>query len=704
MRLRPHLNFTVTILTAFSLVFVAAVAMVVVGFRDAGSRAAQETAERHLAAAAAATAASTRGLIHPLLGHAAVLARMPAEAGAALEPALGALIAETPVLAVSVVLPDGALHQVLRLAALPEGAAPAPRPTGAVFAMRRVPAEAATPESWTFLDAQGGPRGRALAPRGAGDARGLSWVLQAREPGVHVSTLYDLPLLGRPGLTVSHGLAGGGAVGLDLALADLGGFLAAHKVSPNAITVLFTEDGILLGHQDPQHAVQPASQGGRTSWTTLAASGDPAMRALWSAYAEARLAPGGMHMLPIGGVDHMVHLAAVEDFVAPRVLAGVLAPLSDFTAGIDRGIRNGTLLALGALAMGLVGLGVVSWRVAHPLGMLAREAEAIRRLDLAQPLQLQSRITEVERLAEAMGGMKAALRLFSVYVPRDLVRKLMAEGAEAELGGERRRLTVMFSDVQGFTSIAERMDPEELMRVTSSYFQELTDDLLEQHATIDKYIGDAVMAIWNAPKRDLAHALHGCRAALRARLLTQRLEEEFAARGWPRLHTRFGLHTGEAVVGNVGSSDRMAYTAIGSMVNLASRLEGMNKMYGTQILVSEQTRLGAGSGFVFRPVDLVLAKGTQDPVEVHELVGLSVAADPKDAPLLADPALVARLPAWGEAIRRWRAGQFDAAAAALREAGDPAKDPLVAAYAARLARYPGGRPDDWSPVTRLDSK
>ncbi|WP_198368540.1 adenylate/guanylate cyclase domain-containing protein, partial [Roseomonas rosulenta] len=338
------------------------------------------------------------------------------------------------------------------------------------------------------------------------------------------------------------------------------------------------------------------------------------------------------------------------------------------------------------------------------LRRLGREAEAIRRLDLAAPLAPPGGTAEVAALGETMGAMKSALRLFSVYVPRDLVRKLMAEGAEAELGGERRRLTVMFSDVQGFTSIAEHMDPEELMRITSAYFQSLTDDLLEHHATIDKYIGDAVMAIWNAPKRDLAHALHGCRAALHARALTLRLEEEFAARGWPRLHTRFGIHTGDAVVGNVGSSDRMAYTAIGSMVNLASRLEGMNKMYGTQILVSEATRIGAGSGFVFRPVDLVLAKGTQDPVEVHELVGLSVAADAKDAPLVADRGLVVRLPAWGEAIRRFRAGQFAAARAALREAGDPAQDPLVAAYAARLTRFPEEPPTGWSPVTRLDSK
>lgn len=361
-------------------------------------------------------------------------------------------------------------------------------------------------------------------------------------------------------------------------------------------------------------------------------------------------------------------------------------------------------LALAGVAAGIGGAAFLALRLGSALRGLTREAEAIRRLDLDASAPVPGGAAEVNALGEALSGTKSALRLFSVYVPRDLVRKLMAEGAEAKLGGERRRLTVMFSDVQGFTTIAERMDPEELMHITSTYFQALTDDLLDHHATIDKYIGDAVMALWNAPKRDLAHAMHGCHAALHARHLTLRLEAEFAARGWPRLHTRFGLHSGEAVVGNVGSSDRMAYTAIGSMVNIASRLEGMNKMYGTQILVSEQTRLGAGNAFVFRPVDVVLAKGAQDPLEVHELVGLAVAPDAKDAPLLADPGLVARLPAWREAIRLYRAGQFDRAGEALREAGDPAKDPLIAAYAARLARFPDGPPEGWSPVTRLDSK
>jgi adenylate cyclase len=361
-------------------------------------------------------------------------------------------------------------------------------------------------------------------------------------------------------------------------------------------------------------------------------------------------------------------------------------------------------LACMALVLGMAGAWWLARRIGGAIDALARDAERVRRLDLDAPPPQTGAAAETRALGTAMEGMKSALRLFSVYVPHDLVRKLVAEGAEAKLGGERRRLTVMFSDVQGFTSIAERMDPEELMRITSTYFEAMTDDLLQHHATIDKYIGDAVMAIWNAPKRDLAHAMHACRAVLHARHLSRRLEEEFAARGWPRLYTRFGVHSGDAVVGNVGSSDRMAYTAIGSMVNIASRLEGMNKMYGTQILISEQTRIGAGSGFVFRPVDLVLAKGAQDPLEVHELVGLSVAGDEKERALLADPAQVARLPAWAEAIRAYRAGQFERAGAALRDAGDPAADPLVAAYIARIAQHPHGPPRDWSPVTRLESK
>jgi adenylate cyclase len=363
-------------------------------------------------------------------------------------------------------------------------------------------------------------------------------------------------------------------------------------------------------------------------------------------------------------------------------------------------LSEGTTWAFFALLLGLAGISTLAWRISRPLSQLAREADAIARLDLAAPIQVRSHITEIARLASTMDGMKSALRVFGAYVPRSLVAKLMAEGDAAKLGGTRRSISVMFSDIEGFTTLAEDLPPEELMQIASAYFEDLTAELLRCQATIDKYIGDAVMALWNAPQDDLSHASNACEAALRARLLTERLCERFAARGWPRLHTRFGVHTGDAIVGNVGSSDRMSYTAIGSMVNLASRLEGMNKAYGTQILISEATRRAAGHVFVSRPVDLVLVKGSAQPVELHELLGYLIVDRPEDTPLVAHPRLVAGLAAWQRMINAYRAGQFDTASAALADADLPPDDHLGCLYAERISALCAGAPKDWTPVTR----
>ncbi len=421
---------------------------------------------------------------------------------------------------------------------------------------------------------------------------------------------------------------------------------------------------------------------------------------MWEQYAQGRLRPGETGRL--GAL--LVRLEAVGGLAAPRLVVAVAAPVADFTGPVADAVAAGTRIALLALLAGLVAIGLLAWRIARPLDALAREAEAIRRLELDGPVPVRSRIAEVARLASAVDGMKSALRVFGAYVPRHLVGRLMEEGSAARIGGERREVTVMFSDVEGFTALAEALEPEELTRIASAYFEEVTTELLACNATIDKYIGDAVMALWNAPQDDASHAKNACLAALRARDLTERLCERFAARGWPRLRTRFGVHTGVAVLGNVGSSDRMNYTAIGGMVNFASRLEGMNKAYGTQILVSESTRRAAGAAFVTRPVDLVLAKGARQEAEVHELLGLSVAADFPSRRLLADAAAVARLPAWGRLVALYRAGRFAEAAALLPEAAPPG-DALAALYAARLAGLRAAAPGPgWSPVLRHATK
>ncbi len=709
-RPRPfRISLTVTILTAFALLFTLAVGAVVWGYRDAGARAAVATADRSLAQAAELAAASTRALVRPVLALSTVVAEFAPLATAA-DPdardtaALLALLAVEPAVQVaSVALADGALRQVARAADLAAEAAP-PVPPGGAFALRDIPA-AGGEERWSFLDDRQRVLARVARPARDLDPRLAPWFLQARDDGVHVSTLYDLPLIGRPGLSVSRRIPGTGAVfGLDITLDRLAAFLAELRVSPGGVLFLFTEDGILLAH--PRAALAaPSVAEGRTRWTTLAAAEDPLLRQVWRDYATGRLPPGRAMLLAGLHAPMLVRLTAVADLADPRLLVAVAAPLADFTAPVDQAMRDGTALAVAALLLGLAAIGAVAWRISRPLGALTREAEAIQRLELAGAVPVRSHITEVTALAGAMDGMKSAIRVFGAYVPRNLVSRLMAEEAAARIGGQQRAITVMFSDVEGFTTLAEGIAPEELMRIASAYFEELTTELLGCHATIDKYIGDAVMALWNAPQDDRSHAWNACRAALQARRLTNDLCDRFAARGWPRLRTRFGVHTGEAVVGNIGSSDRMSYTAIGSMVNLASRLEGMNKAYGTQILISEATRAAAGPGFVTRPVDLVLPKGARQPIALHELLGFAVVDRLADAPLRPDPAMAARLPAWRRMVGAYRAGHFEAAATALAEAGDPSTDTLAAVYAERLARLRAdGTPEGWSPVLRFTTK
>jgi adenylate cyclase len=708
---RLSLSFTVTLLSAFALVFALGTGAVVMVFRAAGQEAAILTAEAALAQAAKLVAARSQALFAPVLASATLLPDVapltapfpdddPAQRGD-VTALLDLLALEPAVQGISVGLADGTLRQVLRSAAL-AAHLPAP-PPGSVTALRQADAAG---DHWTFLDARRAVLERALRPAGGTDPRFLPWYRQASADGaVQVAPLGDLPLFGRPGLSISKAIPGGaGVLALDVTLERLSAFLATQRVSANATLFLFDAEGMLLAHQDPARAVVALGEG-RTGWLALSGARDPLLRAFWEAYAQGALRPGEDARLTLGEAALLLRIEPVADIAGTPLLAVVAAPVSDFTGPVLASLRRGTAWAIGALLLGLGGIGLLAWRVAIPLGRLTREAEAIRRFDLDSPIEILSHITEVQRLGGAMAAMKSALGNFAAYVPRDLVRQLVGAGEAARLGGDRRPLTVMFSDVQGFTDLAEPLEPEEVMRLTSAYFEALTLRLQADGATIDKFIGDAVMAFWNAPRRDVRHASLACLAVLRARQTSQRLEGEFRARGWPALVTRFGLHSGEAVVGNVGSSDRLSYTAIGSMVNLASRLEGLNKHYGTAILLSEATRRAAGPAFLCRPVDLVLPKGARQPIEIFELLGLAEPSVPADAALSVPPALRGGLAAWGQAVAEYRLGRFAAALASLDSLEGAGQDPLHAAYRARLEALLASPPGpDWSPVIRFDAK
>jgi len=211
-------------------------------------------------------------------------------------------------------------------------------------------------------------------------------------------------------------------------------------------------------------------------------------------------------------------------------------------------------------------------------------------------------------------------RTFSQYVPPDVVKALADNPSLGDLSGQSRDMTVLFSDVRGFTSLSENLSPAELTQVMNSILTPVTRIIYENGGTIDKYMGDAVMAFWGAPLMDDQHHLHALQAAMQITQALDIINQQFAEKNWPSIDMGIGLNSGMMNVGNMGSEYRVAYTVLGDAVNLGSRLEGLTKQYGVRIVVSEFTRKQI-SGYLFRELDKVRVKGKQEPVTIYEPIG-----------------------------------------------------------------------------------
>jgi adenylate cyclase len=210
--------------------------------------------------------------------------------------------------------------------------------------------------------------------------------------------------------------------------------------------------------------------------------------------------------------------------------------------------------------------------------------------------------------------------LFGTYVPKELVAQMSKNPEEYSMRGEARDMTVLFSDVRDFTSISEGLPPEGLRDMMNAYLTEMTEVIQHTRGTIDKYIGDAIMAFWGAPLTDADNATHGLDAALQMQRKIRSLDAQFAKNGWPPLNIGVGLNCGTMNVGDMGSKFRRAYTVMGDAVNIASRLEGLTKEYGVGILVSE-AMVNAAQGFVYREVDFVAVKGRSQGIPIYEPIG-----------------------------------------------------------------------------------
>jgi len=299
---------------------------------------------------------------------------------------------------------------------------------------------------------------------------------------------------------------------------------------------------------------------------------------------------------------------------------GVVVPEAHYTRDLYA-LRARFLLALLVVtALVLIGGVVVLREVVRGLGRITSETSRMRSFDFA-PSSTRAAFRDVSEVVDGLERAKTAMRALGKYVPVDLVRTLYASNREPSLGGDLHDISMMFTDIRGFTDLSERMSPDALANTLGQYLKVMTRCVVENKGTVDKFIGDAVMAFWNAPTAVPDHSRRACAAVLGCIRATGALYSSAEWGDVGPLFTRFGLHRDRVMVGHFGSPDRLSYTALGDGVNLASRLEGLCKQYGVAALASEAIVSAVGRDFEFRFVDKVAVKGKKEAVRVYELLG-----------------------------------------------------------------------------------
>ncbi len=399
------------------------------------------------------------------------------------------------------------------------------------------------------------------------------------------------------------------------------------------------------------------------------------------ALARAAGAPhGAMGTLELAGETYAVSFQGLA--YTRGWYVGVVGPEDYYLSSLRGTVRRLLGLTSAVIVIVLIGGALTLRALRRGLLQITRQADRIHAFDFA-PSPPDAWFRDVAAVLESVEQAKTAMRAMRKYVPIDLVKQLFEANREPSLGGRLEDVSLMFTDVRGFTSIAEAIAPERLARVLGCYFEAMTVAVHDADGTIDKYIGDAVMAIWNAPRPCADHAIHACSAALAC---IERTGELFGSDAWEGLDplvTRFGLHRDRVMVGHFGAPDRLSFTAIGDGVNLAARLEGLNKAYGTTILVSDAIERDAHERFAFRRVDRVAVKGKTVAVEIYELIGARGAHPEREA--------AAR--SYERAFDAYLARDFDAALAVLAELDDDGPSRVLAARCRELRASPP--PPDW---------
>ncbi len=406
---------------------------------------------------------------------------------------------------------------------------------------------------------------------------------------------------------------------IDMSLDSIQDFLNSNRISKNAISLILDSQNRVVVSSEPQKQGSGQAQGiGQVN--DLAS--DLPKRALLSLPSSQYLGAFSFKN-DDGSINYMASMSKIN-LKAPvdwRVLS--IAPAQDFLTDISDNNRFIAVIGVLALLAQLLVIYFMSVRIARPLEQLALQVDNIEQLKVSEGVALpHSFFYEIDRLTKSIDKMRKAIAAFAVFVPVDLVRGLLKSEQKLELGGHSRFLTIMFCDLEGFSTLSENSPSQTLLLRVSRYLEVATRSINEEMGTVDKFIGDGVMAFWGAPNTLEDHAFRACAAALKIQARMDLINQEWKDQGLPPLKVRIGIHSDVVLVGNIGSHERMSYTVMGDGVNVAARLEGVNKELGTRICVSKAVVREAGERLNLRKLEDVTVKGRKSIVEVYELLGV----------------------------------------------------------------------------------
>ncbi len=453
-----------------------------------------------------------------------------------------------------------------------------------------------------------------------------SRALVVTEPAINPDTGYPILAIRFPILRSGEFI---GAASVHITMDVLSRFLASHRASAQSTSIIADlTNGKIIAAAAREHGVQ--SIDGKLTIATLDNIRDANVRTA----ARIRRETGRSHFLfdsPVNGDEVSASFAKFPDNFGKPWQIIILTPTNDFIGDLKATNRKTVLVIVGLTAVELLLIYALSMRLSRPIESISRELESVEGLSFETHPVHVSKIREIAQLQSAAVLLRNSLQSFSSFVPLDIVRGLIKSGTPLTLGVQQRFLTVFFSDLEDFSSHAERLAPNELLSQMSVYFEQVSRAISQEHGTLDKFIGDGIMAFWGAPVPRADHVLCACAGALRAARRMEQINKRWAAEGRPKFRIRIGLHCADVLVGNVGSSERLSYTVMGDGVNVAARLEDANKIFGTTICISDSVVDAAGPNLVVRPLRIIHVKGREHEFMTYELLGLDGSDDPEIA-------------------------------------------------------------------------